>query len=270
MTTPPSSQRQPSKEIADMSLSESFHQYFKVRVADTKDLRREAFTIRHRVYCKELNWEATRDCKLETDEYDNYSYHVLLEHIASNTFAGCVRIVIPPPHLPNTVTPFEAHCLSSIMPTRLNMNNYPKGSFGEVSRIAVAKTFRRRPNESDHPYITDGIADKHVFTKEERRHFPNIAIGLYLASVAMADICQHRAMFVMVEPRLSRHLRRVGLPFEQVGEIIEYHGTRALFRLSANDYSSALKKEVKELYDKIAASLRSQMTLLPYCDPTDR
>ncbi len=265
-----SQHNQSSSNITEPTLSESFHQYFRIRVADTKKLRNCAFKIRYGVYCKELAWEPIRKSEVETDKYDDYSYHVLLEHIESKIFAGCVRIVIPPPHLPQALTPFEENCLFSVIPGQLNMKEYPKGSFGEISRIAVPCTFRRRPNEADHPYITAGISGKHVFTKEERRHFPNIAIGLYLSAVAMAEICQHKAMFVMVEPRLCKHLRRAGLPFDQVGELISYHGTRALFRLSANNYTSAMKLEVKELYDDIRESLRLQMTLLPYCDPTDR
>jgi len=253
-----------------LSVAQGFTKYFQVRVADTKELRHQAFKIRHNVYAQELGWEPVREDELETDPYDDYAYHVVLEHCASKTFAGSVRIVIPPPHLLNFMTPFEDNCLASTIEGMLDMADYPRGSFGEISRIAVPTSFRRRPNEAKKPYIITGTTSSHIFTAEERREFPNIAIGLYLSAVAMADICQHKAMFVMVEPRLSRHLTRVGLPFVQVGEVIDYHGQRALFRLNAQDFSSSLASEVKELYDIIITTLRSQLSLLPYGDPTDK
>jgi len=253
-----------------LTVSQGFQQYFRVRFADTQALRHQAFKIRHNVYCEELAWEPLRKDSLETDSYDDYSYHVVLQHLASKNFAGSVRIIIPSPHKNNDVTPFESYCLSSINDDLFDIDDYAKGTFGEVSRIAVPTSFRRRPKEADHPYIITQTSNSHVFTEEERRQFPNIAIGLYLSALALAEICQHQAMFVMVEPRLSRHLIRVGLPFEQIGDVIEYHGKRALFRLSSQNFSSSLAPEVKDLYDIIIADLRQQMTLLPYCDPTDK
>lgn len=264
MTHNPQTQESPQ----ELTLAQGFNKYFKVCVADTPALREEAFKIRHDVYCEELGWEGLKANGFETDEYDNYSYHVVLKHNASGTYAGSVRIVIPPAAHPQLHTPFEDHCLSSLKPDLVSMDKYPKGSFGEVSRIAVPRWFRRRPNEAEHPYIINKVSESHHLSAEERRHFPNIAIGLYLSAVAMSKICQHSAMFVMVEPRLSRHLKRVGLPFEQVGDVIEYHGSRALFRLQAQDYSRALKYEVKELFDVIERDLRKQMTLIPYWQPT--
>jgi len=257
-------------DTESLSLAQGFKKYFNVQVASTKALRHEAFKIRHNVYCEELNWENLHKDKIETDEFDDYSYHIVLQHLSTQTYAGSVRVIIPPPGMLDKVTPFELNCLGSIKPELLNMDDYPRGSFGEVSRIAVPTLFRRRPNEAAHPYLVDGTANKDELSAEERRQFPNIAIGLYLSAVAMVDICQHRAMFVMVEPRLSRHLARVGLPFEQVGEVIDYHGKRALFRLSAANFSSLLKSEMKQLYQHIILSLREQMTLLPYGDPLDK
>jgi len=259
-----------AEQEAPLTIAQGFKKYFNVRFANTQQLRHEAFKIRHEVYCVELGWEPSNDDSLETDDFDNYSYHVVLEHTASNDFAGSVRIVIPPPTNNTDVTPFESQCLPSINKELLSMDDYPKGSFGEISRIAVPTSFRRRPNEAKHPYIITETSDSHIFTEEERRHFPNIAIGLYLSAVAMAEIFQHKAMFVMVEPRLSRHLIRVGLPFEQVGEVIDYHGKRALFCLKSKNYSASLAPEVKDLYDIVIDDLRQQMTLLPYCDPTDK
>ena len=103
-----------------------------------------------------------------------------------------------------------------------------------------------------------------MFSDEERRNFPNIAIGLYLSIIALVQMCHHRAMFVVVEPRLKKRLERLGLVFEQIGEEMDYHGTRALFYLPEHKFVSALNPEVLELFDLLKQQLAPQLLLYPY------
>lgn len=255
-----------------LTLSDNFHQYFRIVFADTRERREAAFNIRHQVYSEELGWEPRKENEMETDEFDRYSYACLLEHRATKTYAGCVRLVIPPPHTLNDLTPFEAHCMDSVMPDVLQLERYRRGSFGEISRLAVPASFRRRPNEKNTPFILNdrgNDAKTHVFSEEERRNFPNIAVGLYLASIALASICCHQATFVMMEPKLHRRLVRFGLPFVQAGEAIDYHGLRALFYLKANGFSSELNEELMQLYQDIRQQISQQISLLPYTDAAD-
>ncbi|NRA82376.1 MAG: PEP-CTERM/exosortase system-associated acyltransferase [Gammaproteobacteria bacterium] len=252
------------------SLAANFNKYFRIRVANTKALREKVFEIRHDVYCRELGWEEQQKSNTEVDEFDDYSYYCLLEHIATNTFAGCVRIVIPPANQLDLKTPFETHCLSSVRSDVIDFNKLPRGSFGEVSRLAVPEAFRRRRNEANKPFSINGIGGGHVFTDEERRNFPSIAVGLYLAILKLAQLCNHQVAFVMMEPRLNRRLKRFGFPFTQAGDVIEYHGSRALFALTSKDSMSQLNPELMELYQSISAQVSEQTTLIPYTDPADR
>jgi N-acyl amino acid synthase of PEP-CTERM/exosortase system len=206
---------------------------------------------------------------MEIDECDNYAYHCLLKHRRTETYVGCVRLVIPPFNDPNLPLPFEKNCLQSARTNIIDSTLLPRGSFGEISRLAVLSSFRRRKKEKRKPLVINEMDPKTVFTEEEERNFPNIAIGLYLASVSLAEICNHHDIFVMMEPRLNRCLSRIGFQFKQVGDTMDYNGQRAMFHLARDGFSANLKPELKELYDIINADLLKQIFLVPYCNSAD-
>lgn len=256
--------------MGEYSIAENFNQFFQIKFADTKLLREEAFKIRYGVYCDELGWEPENALQMETDDCDDYAYHCLLEHKRTGVYAGCVRLVIPPVQLPDLALPFEKNCLHSARKEVLDSTKLTRGSFGEISRLAVLTSFRRRKREKKAPFIINAVNSGTIYTEEEHRHFPNIAMGLYIAAVALADICNHVGSFVMMEPKLNRRLKRFGLPFEQIGDEIDYHGMRAMFFLSRNNFCSQLTPELKELYQQIYNDLVKQVFLLPHTDVTDK
>lgn len=256
--------------MGEYSIAENFNQFFQIKFADTKLLREEAFKIRYGVYCDELGWEPENALQMETDDCDDYAYHCLLEHKRTGVYAGCVRLVIPPVQLPDLALPFEKNCLHSARTEILDSTKLTRGSFGEISRLAVLTSFRRRKREKKAPFIINAVNSGTIYTEEEHRHFPNIAMGLYIAAVALADICNHVGSFVMMEPKLNRRLKRFGLPFEQIGDEIDYHGMRAMFFLSRNNFCSQLTPELKELYQQIYNDLVKQVFLLPHTDVTDK
>jgi len=233
------------------------------------ELRQAAFKIRHKVYCSELGWEPISEDKMECDEYDDYSFHCLLEYKRTKTFTGCIRLIIPPVENPNLPLPFEKNCIESARKNILDSCTLQRGSFGEISRLAVLSEFRRRVDEENKPYVLKEVDPKAIYTENERRNFPNIAIGLYLAGIALSNMCNHQGTFVMMEPRLNSRLMRFGLPFLQVGDEMDYHGTRAMFYLSRENYCSQLSGEMNKFYQFIHSELRSQICLLPHTNPTD-
>lgn len=256
--------------MSQYSIADNFDQYFKIRFANNKDLRQEAFKIRYGVYCNELGWEPENEYQMETDECDKYSFHCVLEHRRTKAFAGCIRLVIPPANNPNLKLPFEESCLDSAIPGTVDTQALPRGGFGEISRLAVLEDFRRRDNEKNTPYVLNNINPENVFTEVERRNFPNIAMGLYLSGLALAEICNHVGIMVMMEPRLNRRLQRFGLPFEQIGEETDYHGRRAMFYLSRENFHRELTGQISELYKIIYSDLKKQMFFIPYTNLTDK
>ncbi len=248
------------------SLSDNFDQYFRILVATTPELAHCAYRIRHQVYCDELGWEPCRNDRLETDSCDPYAISLLLQHKRSQRYAGTARLVIPPPFAPHLPLPFEMHCLDSIYPDTRHFIQQRRGAFGEISRLAVPLEFRRRTGEANKPFIIDKAFDNHggSFCDAERRHFPNIAIGLYLSAIALVSLCQHSHMFVVVEPRLRRRLGRLGLNFNQWGHTFEFHGTRALYALESEAFSQHLSTEIAALYDLLTTQVKRQLLLYPY------
>ena len=189
------------------SLAENFDEFFEIKLADTQDLKNESYKIRHTVYAQELGWEPISPNGMEIDECDPYAFSILLVHKRTGKFAGTARLVIPPSSKPDSKLPFELHCAESLNRDIVDPDTIKRGSFSEISRLSVPNQFRRRVSENNQPFVLNESLGGDIFSEQERRNFPNIAIGLYLGVIAMVNMCNHSHMFVVVEPRLNKRLR---------------------------------------------------------------
>lgn len=243
------------------SLSAQFHAQFQLLIADTDELRHAVYRIRYQVYCQELQFEREEDCPggLERDVYDKRAIHCLLKHRASNSYAGCVRLVLSDPSDPTAVLPFESACLFGLSDSsRALLMSLPRESFGEVSRLAVTAPFRKRHDESQSGY---GITPPQC---DDRRRFPLIALGLYLAATGIGLEIGLDSVFTMMEPRLARHLQRFGLKFNQIGDVIDYHGKRGPFQVEREAVLKGLNAQMQELLAMIRAELRPALSQYQY------
>lgn len=233
-----------------MVLAEAFKKYFEIVPASSPALVDVCLNIRYEVYCRELQYEpqAAFPDGRETDGYDRWSRHCLLRHRPTGLFAGCVRLVMNGPGSSDGL-PFEHHCGHSLDRSIIDTRQLPRDSFGEISRLAVVSRFRRRVGEQG---STHGVPDEAVeTTSDDRRVFPHIALGLYLAAAAMGLREGLDRVFVMMEPRLARHMRRYGIVFTQAGDVVDYHGQRGPFFITREGLYSELQQEVRELLDLI-------------------
>jgi len=238
------------------SLAQNFSCYFKIALGISHQQQRYAFAIRYQVYAEELGWEPLNEARLETDTCDEYAYHCLLEHKRSGDIAGCVRLVIPALATRDAKLPCQLHQvpLSGTQHREL----LTAGKIGEISRLAVPSNFRRRAQEAGKPFVLDEHNSISVYTEEERRNFPNISIGLYLAAIAMVEICDLDRVLVVMEPRLQRHLNRYGLVFQQLTDVFDLRGKRALFELPRKELTSNMGEGILSLYRFIHEDLSSQ------------
>jgi N-acyl amino acid synthase of PEP-CTERM/exosortase system len=237
-------------------LSEQFRRYFQLVRADTEALRQAVYRIRYQVYCTEMGFEdpARFADGMERDDYDARAMHVLLRHLPSGEYAGSVRLILDSPGDPRELFPFERFCGHSLRRNLIDPARLPRNSFGEISRLAVRGQFRRRSGEQSSP---DGVPSEDVIehSPEQRRMIPHIALGLYLAGAAMGLMQGLSGVFVMMEPRLARHMRRYGIVFRQAGEIVDYHGLRGPFYISRRDLFEHLRPEIRDLLDAITEDL---------------
>ncbi len=237
------------------SLATAFQQYFELVPATDQALRDEVYRIRFQVYCQDMRFEpaeAFPDGR-EFDQFDAQSRHCLLRHRPSDTFAGCVRLVLNRPGDPASQLPFERHCQHSLDRERLDPNRLPRHKLAEVSRLAVLSRFRRRAGEAETPHGVSAEAD--AFSSDERRVFPHIALGLYLAAAAITFQEDIETVVVMMEPRLARHMRYFGINFQPCGEVIDYHGPRGPFFIDPHTLHRDLNPQVAQLLQMVVEKI---------------
>jgi N-acyl amino acid synthase of PEP-CTERM/exosortase system len=209
------------------------------------------------VYCQELHYEDAKAFPdgLEHDIFDSQSRHCLLLHRGSNTYAGCVRLVFNDNHDPSRLLPFEQFCASSLHRDALGPGALDRASFGEISRLAIPANFRRRKKDSESS--VGEISDPNPEDSEDKRQFPSIALGLYLAAASIGLDAGLEGVFAMMEPRLARHLMRFGIQFQQIGDVVNYHGPRAAFYISRNMLFKKLRPELMDLLDTVQSDLET-------------
>ena len=246
---------QTSRVLTDTSLAARFDQSFCVIPANTAELREKVYQLRHQVYCEELGYEPLRASGLEHDAFDERSIHCLLFHNASQTYAGCVRLVLPDGQDSEEPLPFENSCGQALEWDFDPEGQTPRENYGEISRLAITANFRRRrseaPSGDDSADLLDASADN------DRRLFPSVALGLYVAITAMGLNQGLDGVFAMMEPRLARQLRRFGIVFTQVGAQVEHRGVRAPFFIHRNGLFDNLKPQCQLLL----ASIQQQLQL---------
>ncbi len=220
--------------------------------AITDELKDEVYRLRHSVYCDDLKWEPVRPSGLESDEYDAHSVHILLRHVATREHVGCVRIVLTRPQDPAFRLPFERVCDDKLDPTGMAFDLLPRNRVAEISRLAVISKYRRRRGEAERPAPTTKIPGT-----EHMPRFPYILIGLYLGVVAIARQHDVETLFVLTEPRLADHFRRLGVEIKQIGKPVEHRGMRIPSVMSVSDIIIGLNPYVRPIYDEIVEAVKN-------------
>jgi N-acyl amino acid synthase of PEP-CTERM/exosortase system len=231
-----------------------FHRYFNAVAAADADLRNEVYRIRYDVYCDELRFEdpSRFPDKRETDSFDPHSLHCLLLHKPSGTYAGCVRLVQVDPQRPEAPLPFERLCKDTLYSDLLAQLVPDRRKVGEISRLAVRASFRRRKGEQTVP---GGIVEERSGSVGGMRT-PWIALGLYLSAAAIGLIRGLTGVFALMEPRLARRLGTYGIKFVQVGEPVEHRGERAPFFISRGDLYAGVPPLLRGLLQVIEEDLK--------------
>ena len=234
-------------------ISSHFATYLSPLVALDQELQEEVYKIRHKVYCEELQFEPPKENGMEIDDFDAFSMHCLIQHVSSKHFAGTVRIVRPTE--PQQQLPIEKYCLDSITDDVLNPANYDRKDICEVSRLAVPKEFRRRQMD-DFDGAAVGVINQQTYSETELRCFPFIAVGLYFAAAALALEQGIKHAYVMMEPRLARSMSFVGIKFQQIGPVVDYHGRRAPYYIN----QSLLEKSLTPSFAGMLRDVRNGLS----------
>jgi N-acyl amino acid synthase of PEP-CTERM/exosortase system len=238
------------------NIAEHFTKFLKPQYASTEELKKEVFRIRHNVYCEELAFEHQKDDGMEMDEFDSHSLFALIQHKPTKNYTSCVRIVCS--NSEDQLLPIEKFCYEAIQDERYKPENFKRSEIGEFSRLAVKSDFRRRKSDRFKGSAIGAIHES-TYSESELRCFPFIAIGLYMVAGTLAIDKGIKHAFVMMEPRLARSMKFVGIKFIQIGEPIEYHGLRAPYYINAEIFLDNLTSGFKSLYKEIQKEIRSQL-----------
>lgn len=231
---------------------DGFKRYFEVVPALTEAEKQATFRIRHSVYCEDLGWEAIRDDGMETDGYDAQSLHCLIRSRATADFIGCVRLVLPSPDDPMAPLPFERTCAETLDPSLVGPATLGRSKIAEVSRLAIVGQYRRRRGEDRTPgTLQDSDFDA------SRPRFPYLLVGLYMGVFALADMHGLERLFLLAEPRLARHLNKIGISNEPVGGAIQHRGLRAPAVMRVRHVIDHLDPLLRSIYDVVRDELEA-------------
>jgi len=240
------------------SISNHFAKYLAPKVANSANLKQEVFKIRHNVYCDELAFEPVKPDGMEVDEFDAFSVHCLIQHIATETYAGTIRLVTPREE--GQLLPIEKYCANAIEHPEFTPDKLDRRQICELSRLAVPEQFRRRKFDS-HPGAATGVINEEVYSETELRCFPFIAIGLYMSAASIAFKMGINHAFVMMEPRLARSMGFIGIKFVKIGPTIEYHGQRAPYYINAELLMKSLSPSFRMMLKDIQNTINKQVNL---------
>lgn len=232
----------------------SYTNYFDLLRADTPELLDEAYRLRYQVYCVEHAFEnpAEHSNGRETDVDDDRSVHTLLVHRRTGMYAGTVRVILPSYHEPHRLLPIQQILASQ---PRGFAECFPRPTTAEISRFLVSKEFRRRRGEELHADV--GSLGEAVAIPGERRVAPYITFGLMrgvleiCAEYGMTHIC------AVMEPALIRILRRFGLDFEGIGDLVNHHGLRQPCVARLKDLVERNRADETLLWQYAATALQS-------------
>lgn len=230
---------------------DGFSKYFEILPAISDSEKAAAFRIRHSVYCEDLEWETTRADGMETDAYDAHALHCLIRSRASGDFIGCVRLVLTAPDDPHAPLPFERTCGPALHRTLVDPAKMPRDKIAEVSRLAIVGQYRRRRGEKHTPAGSVQDSD----SGNEQPRFAWLLIGLYMGVFAIAARHGLEHLFLLSEPRLARHLNKIGITNVQIGKPTEHRGFRAPAVMDVQHVIGHLEPLLKSVYTHVATQL---------------
>lgn len=207
-----------------LSPADALKQAYDMRLvlSDSDPLREQSYRLRHDVYCIENQFEpiTAESNGLETDDYDIQSLHGVLVDRTNGSTAGTARLILP--ELNGSSLPLPIHVICDPKFLEQTTARIGHGRAAEVSRFAVAKALRRRAQLKSRNLDSQ---NRHQVTGPDRT-VPHLSIGLMQAIVAMARVGEITHLYAVMEPTLLKMLQLLGIYFDNLGPVVDYHGKR--------------------------------------------
>ena len=220
--------------------SGSLFEYSKVPKGDF--LLNEVFKLRYKVYVEEWGFEKAEDHPggMERDEFDAHSSHFVVRRTGEDSIIGTIRMI----HYSERGFPIEHHCRIDA-----DLSTYDKNRFGEISRLAVSKDYRKRAADAVYTngkVVEDSVVDS-MFTGN-RKMSNDIVLGLYKCIYQESFERNDQCIMAVMAKGLYLLLRRVGILFEPIGPEVKYHGVRTPYLGKIDTMLQELSRRNPPLY----------------------
>lgn len=200
---------------------------FKFVVATTPALLEGVYRLRYQVYVEEFGFEHAGDHPngMEMDEWDPTSIHMAALNPEGDVI-GTIRLVL------NSIAGLPT--LNAVAPFYRDRNPHSR-HIGEVSRLAVARSFRRRVEDgfrgiqelaSPQTNYVFHKAQDGEFPSQERRNRFAVVLGLFKIMYHVSKRIDLKDWYMEAEKRLWYLLKRYHILFNPIGPEMDYHGVR--------------------------------------------
>lgn len=231
------------------STIQQFPFFFTASIAQNEQHKAEVFSLRHQVYCEELQYEPINSSCQESDQFDSRALHCTVRHKYSDLLAGTVRIITC---RPTEQLPFEQHFPPESLKQNLIPDNFGRQHICEISRLAVPEFFRRKHTASANKKEDN---NQHYHSQTENQCYQLIAVALYLIAALLTQSSKRFHVYMMIEPGLARVLKRIGIRLQCIGPAITFNGKRAPYYLDARTLQYTLQQQYRPLQEQLARQL---------------
>jgi N-acyl amino acid synthase of PEP-CTERM/exosortase system len=201
---------------------------------------KDIYQLRYQVYCLECGdlQPAESAAGSEIDEYDDCAIHVAAYNMQRD-IVGTVRLVQP---RAGQAYPFEAHCTVFDDVAR----PAPEHA-GEVSRLVVGKTYRRRRGDTIEGIASDfaqqGTTAGIVPARGKRANGPLLLLGMYREMYRHSRANGVRYWYAAMERSLAHSLDKMGFKFVAIGPQADYDGAVTPYLVDLDELDERLRRE---------------------------
>jgi N-acyl amino acid synthase of PEP-CTERM/exosortase system len=187
--------------------------------AMTPELKEIAHRLRAQTFGDELKYEKIPG-PMESDVHDAHADQLLLWDHRRKAAIGCVRIVRAEHQGKRYELPFEELCATTVPQDKLGPLMNTPAQCVEVSRFLILRQFRAGGQEKSTP--------KAAF----------IALMAGILNFNEAQGTPH--LYAVVERKLQRAMRQVGIPIDDLGAPVEHRGLRYPIHMDVRAIRAAL------------------------------
>lgn len=236
---------------------------FRFLRVNNDELMAKYYRLRYEIYCHETHFLEPEEYPegIEKDKFDEHSIHFVAIDQDDNV-VGTLRLIRDSDH----GFPLEKHCPNYDH----SKIDFPRSQLAEISRLTVAKNWRRRKNDglygmgSYHSTPEDPIPD----SIQQRRKRPIIVFGLYKIMYMESKREGITHWYAAMEQKLFETLKKFFFVFEAIGPEHDYYGPVTPFLGEIANIEKILYKEKAEVMHLMAYGLeRKYMPKLGFAFP---